>query len=52
MVASSGSISPITQDNVVLLLSIKCHLCGLVVRALGYRSGGPWFNSRHNQKKK
>jgi hypothetical protein len=31
----------------------KTHLCGLVVRVLGYRSGGwPGFNSLHYQKKK
>jgi hypothetical protein len=38
----------------------QCHffhhifhrLCGLVIRVLGYRSGGPKFDSRHNQKKK
>jgi hypothetical protein len=28
------------------------RLCGLVVRLLGYRSGGPGFDSRHYQKKK
>jgi hypothetical protein len=27
------------------------HLCGLVVRVLGYRSGGAGFDSRHYQKK-
>jgi hypothetical protein len=27
------------------------RLCGLVVRVLGYRSGGPGFDSRHYQKK-
>jgi hypothetical protein len=28
------------------------RICGLVVRVLGYRSGGPGFDSRHYQKKK
>jgi hypothetical protein len=28
------------------------RLCGLVVRVLGYRSGGPEFDPRHYQKKK
>jgi hypothetical protein len=27
------------------------RLCGLVVRVLGYRSGGPGFDSRHYKKK-
>jgi hypothetical protein len=27
------------------------RLCDLVVRVLGYRSGGPGFDSRHYQKK-
>jgi hypothetical protein len=27
------------------------RLCGLVVRVLGYRSGGPEFDSRHYKKK-
>jgi hypothetical protein len=27
------------------------RLCGLVVRVLGYRSGGPGFDYRHYQKK-
>jgi hypothetical protein len=26
------------------------HLCGIVVRVPGYRSGDPWFNSRHYKK--
>jgi hypothetical protein len=33
----------------VLLYSDR--LCGLVVRVLGYRSGGPGFDSRHYKKK-
>jgi hypothetical protein len=28
------------------------RLCGLVVRVLGYRFGGPGSDSRHYQKKK
>jgi hypothetical protein len=28
------------------------RLCGLVVRVLGYKSGGPGFDSRHYQGKK
>jgi hypothetical protein len=28
------------------------RLCGLVVRVLGYRSGGPGFDSRHYQERK
>jgi hypothetical protein len=27
------------------------HLCGLVVRVIGYRSGGPGFDSWHYKKK-
>jgi hypothetical protein len=27
------------------------RLCGLVVRVIGYRSGGPGFDSRHYQKR-
>jgi hypothetical protein len=39
----------------LLWVSASCcdRLCGLVVRVLGYRSGGPIrFDSRHYQKKK
>jgi hypothetical protein len=36
----------------IFLLRVEDRLCGLVVRVLGYRSGGPGFDSRHCQKKK
>jgi hypothetical protein len=47
-------------DNKLLTLSLEFfvnmleagdRLCGLVVRVLGYRSGGPGFDSRHYKKK-
>jgi hypothetical protein len=28
------------------------RLCGLIIRVLGYRSGGPGLDSRHYQNKK
>jgi hypothetical protein len=32
-----------------MLIMALYRLCGLVVRVLGYRSRGPWFDSRRYQ---
>jgi hypothetical protein len=38
------------KDHTKQLVKFLCDfLCGLVVRVPGYRSRGPWFNSRHYQ---
>jgi hypothetical protein len=40
----------VVKDYIFILQDTE-RLCGLVVRVLGYRSGGPGFDSRHYQKK-
>jgi hypothetical protein len=41
-----------TKYSYLFILRHKDRLCGLVVRVLGYRSGGPGSIPRHYQKKK
>jgi hypothetical protein len=37
------------SSNIVTCIPIVDRLCGLVVRVPGYRSRGPWFDSRRYQ---
>jgi hypothetical protein len=47
---SCSSLSASLED-IIWVLGEMDRLCGLVVRVLGYRSGGPGFDSRHYDKK-
>jgi hypothetical protein len=50
-VYSRNMATLITRGFTIIRINvIKERLCGLVVRVLGYRSGGPGFDSRHYKK--